>query len=195
MDKKSSQRWYLPWWWNVPLVALGVAGILLAYLNPEQLGYGMERFCDRVRPEDWGRLLGIYLVAMAITHFVVFFSNRALGCLLQLKEVKRDKVPNLLSPAFVGLCESIMYPTALVMMKGEFIAAWLALKVVGQWVRWGGESAAEGTPANDDRHDGDEATASANQGRRRFNRFLVGNALQVVAGVLTYGVLKVLALR
>jgi hypothetical protein len=71
-------------------------------------------------------------------------------------------------PAFVGFAEAILYPTALLSGQPEFIAVWLALKVAGQWNEW----------------------QRGYQGRARFNRFLVGNALSIMVSGLTYGAIK-----
>jgi len=67
-----------------------------------------------------------------------------------------------------GVCESIMYLTAFLVGKPEFIGIWLALKVAGQWVRWKGEAPRRFFAR---RHNAEEA----NEGRRRFNAFLIGN--------------------
>jgi len=206
MAHNCRQRWCLGCSWNVFVFLVLVVGLILWWSNP-LFGNWIEAFCERVRPDAWGRLIGILLVSMGITHYLAFYLSRALGCLLELPEIQRHEEANLLSPAILGLCESIMYPTALVMQKAEFIGVWLALKVAGQWVRWGGELApasppstaepesANGANGGGKKAGGDEAIAKANEGRRRFNRFLIGNALQVMAAVLTYGVLKAWALR
>jgi len=79
-----------------------------------------------------------------------------------------------------------MYPTALIIGHGEFIGVWFAIKVAGQWVRWTGE--ATNTNAS-------ESVEIANEARRRFNRFLVGNVLSIMAAFSTYGALKIWVLN
>jgi hypothetical protein len=61
-------------------------------------------------------------------------------------------------PLLVGSCEAILYPTALLIGKAEFIGVWLALKVAGHWSLWTGDY----------------------KGRNRFNMFLIGNALSII---------------
>jgi hypothetical protein len=171
------QPWKLQWWWYLILLLMLVGGVALIQENwqvPQQI----QQLSPSVRPDSWSRLLGIYLVSIVITHLVSFYAARGMGLLLVLKGP--DKLADVWSPTLVGISESIMYPTAILIGKAEFIAVWLAVKVAGQWVRWAGEG----------RND-----AEANEGRRRFNRFLVGNALIILAAFVTYGALRIWVLK
>jgi hypothetical protein len=122
-------------------------------------------------------LVGIYFVSIVITHLVSFYTSRGIGVLLELEGP--DTLPDIWSPALVGLAESVLYPTVLIAGKPDFIGVWLAVKVAGQWIRWGSD---------------EKDRIKANEGRRRFNRFLVGNALSILAASATYGVIKIWAL-
>jgi hypothetical protein len=77
-----------------------------------------------------------------------------------------------------------MYPMAFFFGKPEFIGVWLAVKVAGQWVRWKGDV---GQPQASDSFD----LERLNEGRRRFNGFLVGNSLSIISGAVTWGALKI----
>jgi hypothetical protein len=85
-----------------------------------------------------------------------------------------------LTPIAVGFCEAWLYPVALITGHADFIGLWLAVKVAGSWVRWSGEG-----------KKGDEL----DEARRRFNRFLIGNALSILGALIFYCVLKVFALK
>jgi hypothetical protein len=108
---------------------------------------------------------------------------RVLHVLLRLEGP--DKPHDLYSPAVLGVMESILYPTVLIAGHFEFIGLWVALKVAGQWIRWRGEPP-RALGAIDDK----KRVEEMNEGRRRFNRFLVGNALAIMLAGATYGAVR-----
>jgi len=171
----------LQWWWYVLLLVILGLGIYLLWANPA-IPKAVWRVSSTVRSDRWSVLIGIYLVSVVATHFVIFYSMRCLHFLLRLQGP--DTLHDLWSPTVVGVCESIMYPTALLMGQGDFIGLWLALKVAGQWVRWRGEPEKK-----------TETLEERNEGRRRFNRFLVGSALSVILAGVTYGALRIWVLE
>ena len=166
----------LPCSWRFGLIPGMIGcGVILFYCNPS-VPERVHLLSSRIRPDAWSSFAGIYLASLAIGHIVTFHSSRALGNLLKLQG--KDTAPDLWSPALVGIVEGIMYPASLLMGKGEFIGVWLAIKAAGQWNRWGAN--VQGT-----------AIEEKNEPRRRYNRFLIGNALSIISGIVTYGALKI----
>ena len=173
---------FLPWWWYfivlLILAAAGVGLICYSWQAPQVL----SRLSKKVRPDAWSRFGGILILSVVITHLVIFTASRLLRWLLRLHG--GDTHADMWSPTLVGICESIMYPMALFFGKPEFIGVWLAVKVAGQWVRWKGDA---GHLPSDKELD----LEKLNEGRRRFNSFLVGNALSIMLGAVTWGALKI----
>jgi hypothetical protein len=174
----------LPWWWYVILLLLAVAGIWLICLNP-QLPQEFGRFSKRVRPDAWSTFAGILLLSIVLTHLLIFGTSRLLRSLLRLHG--DDSHADMWAPALVGISESVMYPMTLFLGKPEFIGVWLAVKVAGQWVRWKGDAGQSPTTVEPD-------IDKLNEGRRRFNGFLVGSSLSIMSGTATCGALKIWAL-
>ncbi len=75
-------------------------------------------------------------------------------------------------PVLVGYCESVLYPTSLLMGYGAFIGLWLTLKTSVQWKRWQEET----------------------QGRHHFQKFLVGNALSIGFGISAFWLIQYLGM-
>ena len=177
MEKKR----FLPLWWYILLIVATAAGLCLVWFNP-QLPQEFGRLSNRVRPDAWSRLCGILILSIVFTHLVIFGVSRLLRMLLRLHgdETHAD----MWSPALAGISESVMYPIVIFLGKPEFIGVWLAVKVAGQWVRWKGDA---GQPPPY----GDSNLEKLNEGRRRFNGFLVGNSLSIMLGIATWGALKI----
>jgi hypothetical protein len=76
-----------------------------------------------------------------------------------------------------------MYPLAVMTDRSDFIGLWLLLKVAGQWPRWGFPTG--NTPSVED----------LDEGRRRYARFLIGNALTVMASFTTYVAVRAVVLQ
>jgi hypothetical protein len=165
-------------WRYALLAAIFLLGSVLLFVYPPS-PLSFYSVAQRLRPNALPAFVGIFLISIAATHLIV---SSSLGIMRRLLKLEEEVPENLLAPALVGICESIMFPTALLMGYGEFIGVWLAVKVAGQWARWGGQ-----VPHDDPR--------SANEGRRRFSRFLVGNALSIICSAATYGALSLWALR
>lgn len=171
--KKTSG--FLPWWWYVSLALVGCIGVVLLVSNPQlPLFNGITL---KIPNDKWAIFFGIYLLSIVVTHPIIFFLSKAAHVLLELST--DDTTADRWSPTLVGICESVMYPTSLLLNKAEFIGVWLAVKVAGQWVRWKREGSGLG-----------QTTEQENLGRRRFNRFLFGNALSIICAVLTWAALK-----
>ena len=161
----------LPWWWVLFIVVLAVIGFAFwkfAWVFPTWI----TRAYTRVPVDRWHLLVVIYLSGVIGSHIVGYFVRRFMDCLFGIRYREREQgereVETYFPPALVGFAEAILYPTALLIRQPEFIAIWLALKVAGQWKDW----------------------EIGYQGRARFNRFLVGNALSIMVGGLTYGAIK-----
>jgi len=125
---------------------------------------------------------GTLLVSIGVTHILTFFPVQVVDVLFDLagESLREDLWP----PTLVGILEGLMYPIAIAVGYGQFIGIWLAVKVAGQWVRWGTE-----TPT------GSAKVLQAKKGRRRFNKFLIGNALRIILAVITYSILRATVLR
>jgi hypothetical protein len=169
---------WLPFPWHVLLLLMLGVGVYLGTMAPPA-PYLFGRVSTAIPSAGWWRLVGILLAACPITHWSVSAALYAMRALFALDHPPRT---NLWPPAILGMCESFMYPVALVSGHADFIGLWLLLKVAGQWPRWG--LTAEWTQP-----------AVLDEGRRRFTLFLIGNALMVMAGATTYGILKACILR
>ena len=172
----------LPFWWYLFLFLALAGGALLLYLNPS-VPFCVAKVTPKVRSDAWSTLLAIYLLSIVFSHVVIFWALRLTKYLFVLDGPLQRK--NLWPPALLGVCEGILYPTALLVGHAEFIGFWLLLKVAGQWPRWGLYASQEKRTDDDTLH----------EGRRRYYQFLIGNALAVLAGVGTYASMKILALR
>lgn len=173
---------YLPWRWYCILFLVCIIGFILIWLNPG-LPYWVKGMSAAVRASAWSRFMGIYLLSAALTNLLIHFALLRIDFLLRLEGPieKRD----LWAPTLVGFCESILYPTVMILGHVEFIGFWLGIKVAGGWLPWGGVGAED---------NGKDEFKKAKEGRRRFHKFLIGNALSIFAAVVTYGVLRSWAL-
>jgi hypothetical protein len=72
-------------------------------------------------------------------------------------------------PRLVGLVERALFVGSLQLDKAEFIGVWIALKVAGQWKRWGG---------------GVNVGGRVLEGRSFYNIFLIGSGLSVAYAVV-----------
>ena len=183
----EKHKWFLPWWWYVGLFLLTAAGLLLILFNPQLSRYGLGKLSGRVKPDAWAMFGGILILSVVFSHIVVFTVSRLL--ILPLRLNMKQTHADMLSPAFLGISESVMYPMALFFGKPEFIGVWLAIKVAGNWVAWKGDDVVQ--PSTE----GAPSMEQINKGRRRFNAFLVGNSLMVMLGIATWGALKIWVLR
>jgi len=123
-------------------------------------------------------LVGAWLLYSVLGNVIIDAILRFLTREFFLREI--GSPASRLTPIAVGFCEAWLYPVALITNHANFIGLWLAVKVAGSWVRWSGEG-----------KQGDEL----DEARRRFNRFLIGNALSILGASVFYCVLKVLALK
>lgn len=172
--------WHLQGIWHVILFVLALFGFLLIYLNPI-LPDCVQRMSSAVKSDAWSRLIGIYLLSAVFTHVLIFFSYQLMDVLLNVKG--RNTVQDLWSPALVGLCESFLYPTALIMNHAGFIPLWLGIKVAVRWTGWVDIRGADVLNKQTEKPDQDKA-------RRLYNKFLVGNAFSIAAAVITYFILR-----
>ena len=182
-----SAKWYVPHFphsprgfltLNVVLLAIGIA---LLWVNPVCL----QGISARIKPNAWGHFLSIYICAIAVGTFIVFAIMEFLACLLALHDKKLradlsadEHRANFWSPVIVGYVELIMYPLAIIWAHPEFIGAWLVIKVAGQWAGW------QGNTDSKEKH-------PLSISRWRYNRFIVGNALNIIVAVATYAIMKI----
>lgn len=184
VKEKIGKITLLPKWWNLALLFMLFLGWGLILCNMQEPQF--SNLSKRVRPDAWLIFIGILLSSVVITHGVSFIVSRSLRSILNLKG--KDTNADMFSPALVGICESIMYPMSFFVGEPKFIGVWLAVKVAGQWVRWKGDD-------KKDKLETDIETETLNEGRRRFNGFLVGNAVSIMFGVITWGVIKIWVLK
>lgn len=170
----------LPFGWHLILSAMLLLGLFLAIM-PIPAFPALGRLSSRIPADALYRVIGVILVAAAMTHWVVFNLLRGVRSLFSLVEGTDTARENLWPPALLGLCEATMYPLALVTGHSDFIGLWLLLKVAGQWPRWGLREK--------------DCEQKLDRGRRRFYHFLIGNALMIMSSLVTYGILKMVALR
>lgn len=188
MAKNSEYR--LPNWWQIILVVSVGFGAILLWTSPELKDWEVG-ISAILTPEEWVKVFGIMLIAVPVTHWITYFAIRGVDRLFDIEH--ESKQPDLWPPTLVGVLESVLYPAAFATDNAEFIGVWLLMKVAGQWVRWG----AEFPPVGDD-DDGEENGDSkyemkvleAKKGRRRFQKFLIGNAIRIMLGAATYFVLR-----
>lgn len=172
----------LPIWWYLFLLLAIAGGVLLLCLNPS-VPLCVTKVTRKVRSDAWSTLLAIYLLSIVVSHVAIFYALCLTKYLFVLDGPLQRK--NLWPPALLGVCEGVLYPTALLVGHAEFIGFWLLLKVAGQWPRWGLDATRVKCTDDDILH----------EGRRRYYQFLIGNALAVLAGVATYVSMKILALQ
>ena len=174
----AATSWFLPWRWYAFLTVLALVGAVLLNLRLS-VPTEMRHVLGHSLPRIWSHFLGAACLGVVAHHLVVFSAARIAGGLLKIDS---DFTPtDRLAPALTGLCEAVLYPAALFLGKPEFIGVWLAIKVAGQWVRW------SGTPTG-----AEASVATLNRGRRLFNRFLIGNAISVLAGLALWFALGVI---
>ena len=176
----GSQKNYLPFGWHLALAVGLIGGIVLARTHVPPIP-GIERVSARIPAEVWWKVVGVLLVAAATTHWTVSLVLKGLRSLFDLREATDNARIGLWPPAFLGVLEAIMYPVALIAGHADFIGLWLLLKVASQWPGWGLRES--------------DKVDELDRGRRRYYHFLIGNALMVLAGVVTYGVLKAIGIR
>ncbi len=161
-------RCWLAWWivFNVVVLLSGIGSWLCLPAVPPSIADAFPL----VPAGRWGRLLGLYAFSAVVSHWIIY------GLITVVRRV--IGVPNpfdrvhFFPPAFVGYGESVLFPTAWLLGKPEFIGLWLAIKAAVQWKLWD----------------------VGQEGRSRFNIFLVGNALSVGLGSLSFALMKVLVL-
>lgn len=164
--------------WYLVLAAILSMGGFLIWVWPSALGF-LSRVSVRVRPDAGGRFLGIILFSTVLNHLAIYWAIRGIHSLFDLRTVASPT--DLWPPAILGILESSLYVVALVMAKPEFIGFWIALKTAGGWIAWSGSSKRD--------------PGERNRARRRFYGFLVGNGLTLIAVLMTFGVLKLFALK
>ena len=87
---------------------------------------------------EWIAAIAGYVFAVVVGHFTIRpVVDRLWQALGWTESATSDIRPNHYLPELVGLVERTLYVIALQLGKGEFIGVWIALKVAGQWQRWG----------------------------------------------------------
>lgn len=162
-------------WYGFLTVNLFV-GAILVWAHPSALGF-LARASARIKPDACGRFVGIVLISVVPSHFLIYW---ALSCIHRLFGIDASKDKNRWPPVILGTLEGILYLIALVTAKADFIGFWVVVKTAGGWVRW------SGSPTQDQ--------DALDEARRRFYGFLVGNALTIIAALVIFGTLKLFVL-
>lgn len=132
----------------------------------------LQKLLPRVIATRWGLFLAMYCFTMAASPLIIhplMVGMRYLFNTISQDELRMD---NLWPSLFVGFCEAVLYPSAFLMGKPEFIGVWLAVKVAGQWNFWSEDFI----------------------GRKRFQMFLIGSALSLIVCVLSFTIIKAFVL-
>lgn len=160
--------------WALSLGILSAVLWICSICLPNALEWMSSITDPKIPPDAWWCLLALYPFMALITHLVVYTVLLRVRRLLDLK-LKPADIPLKYwkAASFVGLCESVLYPTSWLIGKPEFIGVWLVLKAAGAWQGW-------------------QATRYQDMhiGRNRFQAFLIGNALSVFFGFVAYGLMR-----
>jgi len=117
----------------------------------------------------WSYIIG-YLFAVVIAHLPIsWVVDQMWECIGWTKKTSNSIRPEYWQPGVLGCVERFLYAASFQLGKPEFIGVWLALKVAGQWKRWGEDQEYEGRLI---------------AGRAIYNIFLIGNALSVSYAVI-----------
>ncbi len=120
--------------------------------------------------DAWLAPIVSYGFAVIVGHFairpVVDRLWRALGW---MEGTAQNIRPEHYLPRLVGFVERALFVASLQLGKAEFIGVWIALKVAGQWKRWG---------------EGVNIGGRVLEGRSFYNIFLIGSGLSVAYAVV-----------
>lgn len=103
------------------------------------------------------------LIGTWLTYYLADYTGKAIG------EYYRW------TAAIVGVTERLLYTSAILFNKIEFIGIWFLLKVASQWRRWGAKDVKSKT--NDDKK-------GVYRERANFNSYLINTGMSVAYGVL-----------
>ena len=110
-------------------------------------------------------LIGTWLI-----YYLADYTGKAIG---EFKEGEYYRW----TASMVGVTERLLYTSAILFSKLEFIGIWFLLKVASQWRRWGEKDKTIKTEnANDEK--------GAYRERANFNSFLINTGLSLAYGVL-----------
>ena len=89
-----------------------------------------------------------------------------------IKEFPEGKEYYRWTASLVGATERILYTSAILFNRPEFIAIWLVFKTASQWRRWG------------DKEKTNQTEIAPYQERANFNSYLINSGLSIAYGVL-----------
>jgi hypothetical protein len=173
--------------WYVLLFVTLACGVLLVTFGGHCFSF-VPQLSSRVRSGSGGTLVGAMLISAAVAHLVIYWLMRGVHSLFDI--AGDANAVDLWPPAILGVLESSLYTVSLVVGRADFIAFWVAVKTAGGWVAWSGSVEQEGSQGQPAAHRGEP-----NKARRRFYSFLIGNSLVIISALVTYGALKMWALR
>lgn len=142
------------------LVLIVYSGVSFSFLSfAQSFHYYLVGFGGKIIRIAWG-----YIFAVIAGHFAISKYIDRLWFLIGWQTSNPDERPAHYLAYLLGIIERSLYFAALLANKPEFVGIWLALKVAGQWNRWG-EKAKIGTVEL--------------EGRVFYNIFLIGSGLSI----------------
>ena len=126
MDLQRLSLWIsMPWWLVAVLLAAAVAGSLLVWGQDLHWAWIAGAFPESVVGEI--RLIGVVLLNLGVAQLSIGLIQNPLRT---VSGIERKFEP---LPVTLGSLESVVYLAAWVIAREQFIALWLAIKVVAGW--------------------------------------------------------------
>lgn len=129
----------------------------------------------KIKPLSWHKLFGVWLIWIGVADLITKFLLNIIGELFGLPNQDDEATEKacFFSGSIQGMCERILYPFSFLIRKPEFIGAWILFKVASQWSGW------------------ERGENKGIKARLQFNKFIIGNALSIIFGVLIYVSFKI----
>lgn len=178
MNKPNDFWGGFKWYFHLTLLAILPIGILL-FTIPFPAYEGISKVFNLINPSDLLDVIGIICIYFVLSHYLSFIIHQLIS--RQFEISNESAKADLSAPIFLGFFESILYIIILLFnLSYVLIGTYITLKVIGQWVGWGGNN----------RNNYKYSFLEAKRGRRRFNRFLIGNILRVILAAIAYLIIK-----
>ena len=107
-------------------------------------------------------------IGTLLTYYLADYTGKAIG---EFKDGEYYRW----TAAIVGVTERLLYTSAILLKKPEFIGIWFLLKVASQWRRWG-EKDAKSKNNNDEKN--------VYRERANFNSYLTNTGMSLAYGIL-----------
>jgi len=120
-------------------------------------------------------LVGYYFFLIAGSVLIVPLIMTVARELLGFTSEEDRDFKYLWSPLLIGICETILYPTAFFVQQQNFVALWLVIKFASRWNYW--------------------QVQKESAARNRLNMYLFGNAVMLIYSYVGYVLLENLSLK